>query len=34
VNNFAARKRPCGPAMSVCGVAYLVFLLTLVLAGY
>ena len=29
MNNFAARKRPCGPLLSVFGVAYLPFLVLL-----
>lgn len=35
MNNIGARKRPCGPVLSWCGVAYLiVLLLLLALNGY
>lgn len=29
MNNFATRKRPCGPVLAACGFAYLLFLVLL-----
>jgi hypothetical protein len=29
VNNLAAKKRPCGPLMAWCGVAYLLVMVLL-----
>ena len=35
VNNFAAKKRPCGPVLAGCGIAYLLFLVLLLgFGGY